>query len=229
MENQNKKPSTGKFKSLLQNNKFLYGIIAVLAVLVIAVSSSSSEEALQQESIISSASAEIESLSAATDHLQNQVREWESKHVDVASVAMEQSSIAESLQQDRDEWEQRAIAAEAQYESLSQAYETTGEPETVAEEADGNSISDGSSGGGRASGKLYGAGIEYENNETKEPETMEDHNSEPEYQNAAIVYWTPNGEVYHYSENCRTLSRSKTIYSGTIEESGKARPCKVCS
>lgn len=42
------------------------------------------------------------------------------------------------------------------------------------------------------------------------------------------VYWTPNGEVYHSTANCRTLSRSKTIYSGTIEESGKARGCKVC-
>ena len=43
-----------------------------------------------------------------------------------------------------------------------------------------------------------------------------------------IVYWTPNGEVYHSTSSCSTLSRSKTIYHGTIEESGKSRPCKVC-
>lgn len=44
----------------------------------------------------------------------------------------------------------------------------------------------------------------------------------------STVYWTPNGSVYHVSKNCSTLSRSKTIYSGTISESNKPRVCKVC-
>lgn len=42
------------------------------------------------------------------------------------------------------------------------------------------------------------------------------------------VYWTPGGSVYHYSRSCPTLSRSRTIYSGTPSESGKSRGCKVC-
>lgn len=42
------------------------------------------------------------------------------------------------------------------------------------------------------------------------------------------VYWTPNGEVYHSTNSCRTLSRSKTIYSGTLSECPKSRACKVC-
>ena len=42
------------------------------------------------------------------------------------------------------------------------------------------------------------------------------------------VYWTPNGEVYHSTAGCPTLSRSKTVYSGTVAESGKSRACKVC-
>jgi len=42
------------------------------------------------------------------------------------------------------------------------------------------------------------------------------------------VYWTPYGSVYHVSRNCPTLSRSRTIYSGSISESGKSRCCKVC-
>ena len=42
------------------------------------------------------------------------------------------------------------------------------------------------------------------------------------------VYWVPNGKVYHSTPNCSTLSRSKTIYSGTISESGKSRGCKRC-
>ena len=42
------------------------------------------------------------------------------------------------------------------------------------------------------------------------------------------VYWTPGGGVYHRSRNCSTLKRSKTVYSGSISESGKSRACKVC-
>lgn len=42
------------------------------------------------------------------------------------------------------------------------------------------------------------------------------------------VYWTPKGEVYHSTPNCPSLSRSKTILSGSIEESGKSRGCKNC-
>ena len=42
------------------------------------------------------------------------------------------------------------------------------------------------------------------------------------------VYWTPNGKVYHSTPNCPSLSRSKTILSGSIEESGKSRGCKNC-
>lgn len=42
------------------------------------------------------------------------------------------------------------------------------------------------------------------------------------------VYWTPNGELYHSTPDCPSLGRSKTIYNGTIAESGKSRPCKNC-
>lgn len=45
---------------------------------------------------------------------------------------------------------------------------------------------------------------------------------------SGTVYWTPGGSVYHYSRSCPTLSRSRTIYSGTPSESGKSRGCKVC-
>lgn len=45
----------------------------------------------------------------------------------------------------------------------------------------------------------------------------------------STVYWTPGGSVYHTSRNCSTLSRSRTVYSGSRSESGKSRACKVCS
>lgn len=42
------------------------------------------------------------------------------------------------------------------------------------------------------------------------------------------VYWVPNGKVYHSTIDCPSLGRSKTIYHGTIAESGKPRGCKNC-
>lgn len=45
---------------------------------------------------------------------------------------------------------------------------------------------------------------------------------------SAIVYWTPNGKSYHTTKNCSTLSRSKTILEGTMQESGKHDPCDRC-
>lgn len=42
------------------------------------------------------------------------------------------------------------------------------------------------------------------------------------------VYWTPSGSVYHTSRGCPTLSRSRTIKSGSVSASHKSRVCKVC-
>lgn len=42
------------------------------------------------------------------------------------------------------------------------------------------------------------------------------------------VFWTPNGKSFHTTDTCSTLSRSKTILSGTISESGKNDPCDRC-
>lgn len=43
------------------------------------------------------------------------------------------------------------------------------------------------------------------------------------------VYWVPNGKSYHYSENCSTLKRSKTILSGKASECPKTDPCDKCA
>ena len=45
------------------------------------------------------------------------------------------------------------------------------------------------------------------------------------------VYWVSGGSVYHSTKDCPSLSRSKNIQSGTVEEAkaaGKTEPCKVC-
>ena len=53
--------------------------------------------------------------------------------------------------------------------------------------------------------------------------------AESDENNAQTVYWTPNGSVWHVDPNCSSLSKSKDVRSGTIEESGKDRACKKCS
>jgi len=49
--------------------------------------------------------------------------------------------------------------------------------------------------------------------------------------NSKIVYYTPSGKSYHYSNTCSTLSRSKTILNHTLAEalnSSHNDPCDVC-
>lgn len=43
-----------------------------------------------------------------------------------------------------------------------------------------------------------------------------------------MVYWTPNGSVYHSTKDCPTLGRSRVIYQGSISSCPKSRACKVC-
>ena len=58
--------------------------------------------------------------------------------------------------------------------------------------------------------------------------TYSSDTSDSQQNTGGTVYWTPNGEVYHSTKDCPSLGRSKTILSGSISESGKARPCKNC-
>lgn len=52
--------------------------------------------------------------------------------------------------------------------------------------------------------------------------------AQAQQQTGEIVYWVPNGQVYHSTQDCPSLGRSSTIYSGTIAQRGKSRPCKNC-
>lgn len=58
--------------------------------------------------------------------------------------------------------------------------------------------------------------------------TNESSNNAGSANNSGIVYWTPKGGSYHTRKSCPTLSRSKTILEGTIQESGKSDPCDKC-
>lgn len=58
-----------------------------------------------------------------------------------------------------------------------------------------------------------------ESESTQEPDANE---------SSETVYWTPKGKSYHTTKSCPTLSRSKIINSGTIDQSGKYDPCDRC-
>lgn len=72
------------------------------------------------------------------------------------------------------------------------------------------------------------------NEEIKSPEyntdiiqQFEDEYNEEDDEN--IVYWTASGKAYHTSKKCRTLSRSKVIFNGTVEDSGRYVKCVHCN
>jgi len=50
----------------------------------------------------------------------------------------------------------------------------------------------------------------------------------PQQEQASIVFWVPNGSVYHTNQDCSSLARSRDIRSGTRAESGMPRRCQRC-
>lgn len=66
------------------------------------------------------------------------------------------------------------------------------------------------------------------NNTSSNTTNNEISNTQGNANSSEIVYWTPNGKSYHTTKSCPTLSRSKTILEGTIQQSGKSDPCDRC-
>lgn len=67
--------------------------------------------------------------------------------------------------------------------------------------------------------------------ETAVGKTAVTNTDESSRQKETTVYWTPKGKSYHSTSGCRTLSRSKKIISGTLDEAlaeGKDDSCDVC-
>ena len=63
------------------------------------------------------------------------------------------------------------------------------------------------------------------------PETTPPVTSAPTEKQTDTVYWVKNGGVWHLRRDCSSLSRSKEILSGTVDEAiaaGKERVCKRC-
>mgnify|MGYP006939726089 CR=1 FL=1 len=70
---------------------------------------------------------------------------------------------------------------------------------------------------------------------TKAPETTSatatDSQSSSSDRKTGTVYWVESGKVWHTTDKCSTLSRSKDIMSGTVDAAkaaGKERVCKRC-
>ncbi len=61
--------------------------------------------------------------------------------------------------------------------------------------------------------------------ETTAPSYETDINGE------TIVFWTDGGTVYHNHRNCSSLSKSKVVESGSVDDAiaaGKAKSCLIC-
>ncbi len=61
--------------------------------------------------------------------------------------------------------------------------------------------------------------------------SAEHTNNGTDDETAYTVYWVKSGEVWHTKSTCSSLSRSKSILSGTVQEAmlaGKTRVCKRC-
>ena len=64
---------------------------------------------------------------------------------------------------------------------------------------------------------------------TAEPSTTSQSSSSD--RKTGTVYWVESGKVWHTTDKCSTLSRSKDIMSGTVDAAkaaGKERVCKRC-
>lgn len=51
----------------------------------------------------------------------------------------------------------------------------------------------------------------------------------PTYAASSTVYWTEKGKCWHTTKGCSTLSRSKNIKSGTVQQAKDAGKTKACS
>jgi myosin heavy subunit len=76
--------------------------------------------------------------------------------------------------------------------------------------------------------KLSEASSQYKELEEEQKKQTTTTTTTSSYTSSATYYWVSSGEVYHITENCRTLSRSKNIQSGSTPPSGR-RACKVCA
>ncbi len=101
----------------------------------------------------------------------------------------------------------------------------TDENGTVVAKSDGKNITFNTSPGSYAGGEDRGT-----NSPDPAPsEKNTENTATPSAPGDKIVYWTQGGKSYHYSKNCSTLARSKTILGGPLSECPKSDPCDVCT
>lgn len=94
----------------------------------------------------------------------------------------------------------------------------------------------------RISGDTYlyipSVAVDFESETTREPETILPPEAAVVAEMTTLpdtaeesVYWVPSGKVWHTKENCKSLSRSKNVESGTAGDAiaaGKERVCAIC-
>lgn len=94
---------------------------------------------------------------------------------------------------------------------------------------DGGSTASNNTGGTVSTSSNSGSTSSSNNDSEKETTKPSTSDTSSSTSNDRIVYWTPKGKSYHFSKDCPTLSRSKTILSGPLPECPKSDPCDRCT
>ncbi len=68
-----------------------------------------------------------------------------------------------------------------------------------------------------------------ENTTVKKQNTTNKTTNTTQVVNDKIVFWTSNGNQYHTTKECPTLSRSKNILSGSLSSCPKNEQCPTCA
>lgn len=109
---------------------------------------------------------------------------------------------------------------------------------TIVATSDGNSIKfnvnpgDYSFNGEGSGATQSSSGTTVQQQPANNPTPVPQPTQKPAQNNIKTVFYTPSGKSYHYDQNCKTLTKSKTILSGLLHDvinSGHADPCDVCT
>jgi len=77
----------------------------------------------------------------------------------------------------------------------------------------------------------YNYAAEYTNSVDSDTSSVSPKITPTQLSNSKIIYHTPSGKSYHYDNECKTLARSKTILSQTLDEALNSLhndPCDIC-
>lgn len=150
----------------------------------------------------------------APDDVKNEIGTEVATQENIDQNNNDKDSVVEE-NKNEDEQVNEEIKEESNQESDTDSIGKEDSDSTLAKEEDNSALIDDEE---NEESNIYSNTV-VESESTQEPDVNE---------SSETVYWTPKGKSYHTTKSCPTLSRSKVINSGTIDQSGKYDPCDRC-